>query len=147
MIPSGARCGTHPEIAAVDLCKRCGRFLCGECIELVGEDAYCEPCAQRVEAPASALAKAAMIVAGVAWLLFGAFSFALRAPLFLVLLVLVPGPSALAATVMGMVEWRRIKRGETSARGKRWVVVALVVATPLFLLMTAMVAYGLFAFQ
>ncbi len=47
---SGATCGAHAGVVAVDLCPRCGRFLCGECVELVGEQAFCASCASVVTA-------------------------------------------------------------------------------------------------
>lgn len=45
--PSGARCGQHPDAAAVALCARCGGYLCGACTEVLEETAYCAPCAER----------------------------------------------------------------------------------------------------
>lgn len=144
MVPAGARCATHVEVAAVDVCQRCGRFLCGECIDLVGDDPYCADCAPRVNVPASKLAKAALLVTAVAWLGFVLPSLTLRVRPFVLLLVLVPGPGALAAMVMGMLEWRRIKAGLSSERGKRWVIATFVLATPLFLLMALLFAYGAF---
>mgnify|MGYP007112210960 CR=1 FL=1 len=45
--PTGARCGQHPDAAAVALCARCGGYLCGACTEVLGETAYCAPCAER----------------------------------------------------------------------------------------------------
>lgn len=44
-LPSGARCATHPYVAAAYLCARCGTFLCTECA-VVAEDAesYCTAC-------------------------------------------------------------------------------------------------------
>jgi DNA-directed RNA polymerase subunit RPC12/RpoP len=44
---ASARCGQHPDAAAVSLCARCGAFLCGACTEVLEETAYCEPCAER----------------------------------------------------------------------------------------------------
>ncbi|WP_375756048.1 hypothetical protein [Corallococcus exercitus] len=46
-ILAGARCGQHPDVAAVALCARCGGFLCGACTEVLEETAYCAPCAER----------------------------------------------------------------------------------------------------
>ncbi|MBN9680953.1 MULTISPECIES: hypothetical protein [unclassified Corallococcus] len=45
--PTGARCGQHPDAAAVALCARCGGYLCGACTEVVEATAYCAPCAER----------------------------------------------------------------------------------------------------
>lgn len=143
MVPAGARCATHATVAAVDVCQRCGRFLCGECVQIVDDDSYCADCAPRVNVPASKLAKAGLIVTGCAWLLFGLFALRLRAPIIVLLMVGLPGPGALAAMVLAMMEWRRIKAGLTSARGKRWVIATFVLATPLFLLMTGLIAYGI----
>ncbi|RJS20233.1 hypothetical protein DRW03_21050 [Corallococcus sp. H22C18031201] len=40
----GARCAEHPERGAVVTCARCGRFLCGDCLEVQAEDALCGAC-------------------------------------------------------------------------------------------------------
>jgi hypothetical protein len=45
--PTGARCGQHPDVAAVALCARCGGYLCGACTEVLEATAYCAPCAER----------------------------------------------------------------------------------------------------
>jgi hypothetical protein len=137
----GARCGTHPEIAAVDVCKRCGKFLCGECLELLGEDAYCASCATRGGAVASALAKATVWAAGGAWLscavpvlLARAFTFT-----FAVFSLLLPTSAALAAVSMGLVELRRIRRGDASERGRRWVITGFALAIALLSLMVLLI--------
>ena len=39
-----ARCGNHPSVAAVEICKRCGTFLCGDCLDYAGDDPYCSKC-------------------------------------------------------------------------------------------------------
>src|SRR6185295_2040015 len=62
-IPAEACCGVHPEVAAVELCKRCGRFLCRDCVSLVGEDAYCADCRVQHPGAPSRLATAALAVA------------------------------------------------------------------------------------
>jgi hypothetical protein len=40
----GAHCATHPAVAAVATCARCGGFLCGDCVEVHDELPYCAPC-------------------------------------------------------------------------------------------------------
>ena len=60
---AGARCGVHTDVAAVEICKRCGRFLCGDCVSPVGEDAYCADCRVRLPGAPSRLATAAVVVA------------------------------------------------------------------------------------
>jgi hypothetical protein len=59
----GARCGTHPQAAAVDVCTRCGRFVCAACDELgPDEQAYCAPCLKVLAAtPPPRLAQAACV--------------------------------------------------------------------------------------
>jgi B-box zinc finger len=37
------RCPAHQR-SAVATCARCGTFLCGDCTELRGEDAWCASC-------------------------------------------------------------------------------------------------------
>lgn len=52
LLPPGAACGAHPDRAAVDLCSRCGAFVCLECVTSVAATVLCRPCAGRVrEAP------------------------------------------------------------------------------------------------
>jgi hypothetical protein len=44
-VPSGARCGTHPERAASYTCERCGNFLCFECTRLTETgEVFCKTC-------------------------------------------------------------------------------------------------------
>jgi hypothetical protein len=48
---SGAACAAHAGVAAVEVCTRCGAFLCGDCVEYVMEERpFCAPCAQRARA-------------------------------------------------------------------------------------------------
>ena len=142
MIPAGARCAVHAAVAAVDVCQRCGRFLCGDCVELVDEDAYCADCAPRVNVPASKLSKVGLCIAAAGWLGFGLVLLGVRLPVFGLVLLLFPAPAALAALILGMLEWRRIKAGLSAARGKRWVIATFVLALPLLLMMVAMTALG-----
>jgi hypothetical protein len=76
----GALCGKHPQVSAVEVCTRCGSFLCGECVDYLNETAaYCEPCLTLVTAKTSTRAKVslALAVLGVlgmvaGWVLIGA---------------------------------------------------------------------------
>ncbi|ATB44936.1 hypothetical protein [Corallococcus macrosporus] len=108
--PAGAVCATHPDVAAVATCARCGTFLCGDCLELAGETPYCAPCVGvlRREARPSRVIQVALAlnVAGLACL---PCSLALPLP------TLVAG---LAGVVLGLRELRRIARGEGAARGR-----------------------------
>jgi hypothetical protein len=133
----------HDTVPAVDLCQRCGRFLCGDCVELVEEEVYCVECAPKMKLGASLLARAALIVACVAWAVAALSSFNLRTPLFLIAFLVVPAPSALAALVMALIEWRRLKTGLSPGRGRRWVIAAFALAPPLLVLLAALYLYGL----
>ena len=55
--PSGARCAKHPDVAAVDVCQRCGVFVCGECVFIRTEDVFCADCARILDRPAPARPK------------------------------------------------------------------------------------------
>lgn len=47
----GATCARHTEVLAVEVCSRCGAFLCPQCVEYLGEvTPVCEACAQRAAA-------------------------------------------------------------------------------------------------
>ncbi|QSQ20855.1 hypothetical protein JY651_37355 [Pyxidicoccus parkwayensis] len=108
--PGGARCASHPDVAAVATCARCGGFLCGDCTEVVGESPYCEPCVgmSRREARPSRVVQAALglNLLGIA---------CLPCWLGLPLPTLVAG---VAGFVLGLRELRRIHRGEGPERGR-----------------------------
>ncbi|MER2560917.1 MAG: DUF4190 domain-containing protein [Myxococcaceae bacterium] len=124
--PTGATCPRHPAALAVDVCERCGRFVCGECDVLKDEKTWCVECAAVPRLPSARSTLA--LVLGLAGFLFC-------------------GPVSLAAIALGLVEQRSIERRETPVEGlgrARWAVrlgvlqVALVV-----LLISAFVAWRL----
>lgn len=102
--PAGASCPRHPAALAVDLCERCGRFVCGDCAVLKDEKTWCSECAA---VPHSASARATLaLVLGVAGFLFCA-------------------PVSVAAIALGLVEQRSIERRESPVEGlgrARWAV-------------------------
>lgn len=61
--PASPRCPAHQR-AAVATCARCGTFLCGECIELLGEAAYCASCAAIVGPREGPLPPSLLVVSG-----------------------------------------------------------------------------------
>jgi hypothetical protein len=130
VIPAGARCGVHVEVAAVDLCKRCGRFLCGDCVELAGEDAFCADCAKRQVGPASSMATAAM------WLAAASVLVLVVPPLSIIDVVTAP-----SAAVVGAVELFLISRGRSSPRGRVRAVIALVVGGLVSLLVVGVIIF------
>jgi len=107
-------CPTHPAASAVAICGRCGKFVCGECLELAGESPLCLECLERARGgPASRRATASMVL-GLVGLLCG----------------FVPGVVGL---LLARRELRAIERSEapTAGRGRAkvgWVLGALNLA-------------------
>src|SRR5205814_107952 len=128
VIASGARCAVHPESGAVDVCKRCGKFLCGECVELVGEDAYCAECARPLKVRASRLARTALGTQLAAWglLLLSCLAIGFVRGLVGFAIMLAVGPVSFASLIMSVIELVRIRRGSASRRGKRFAVATLL---------------------
>ena len=63
MPPPSARCSRHPAAPAVDVCQRCGAFVCGECVNIRAEDIYCPACVPFLDRPASPRSARALISA------------------------------------------------------------------------------------
>jgi hypothetical protein len=61
-LATGALCAAHPELTAVDLCARCGSFLCGECVDFADEQTYCAACLALVTDRASRPARLSVVV-------------------------------------------------------------------------------------
>ncbi len=114
--PPSARCGLHTEVAAVDLCQRCGAFLCGECVELLGEDVLCPACFQRLggHAPPSRQARLSAAL-GVLGLVLGPALFTRGILYFLIGL----GPG-LIGLWLARRELARIDAGRSPAVGRGW---------------------------
>ncbi len=52
-IEAGARCARHPSVA-VDVCARCGSFVCAMCAEISASDeVYCAECYPKLNKPSS----------------------------------------------------------------------------------------------
>lgn len=130
---TGAHCGKHPAVAAVEICTRCGTFLCGDCVEYVrDETAACSDCAPLLRGvKATARAKLAPVLAavGIVGLLTGfvvkgrpgLYFWGASAPL---------GMLGFALAVMEL----RLMRGSTVVNhGRRWARAGVVLGT-LFLL-------------
>ncbi len=45
--PPGARCAVHPDVAATELCGRCGSFACEPCTVVSDDGVLCRRCASR----------------------------------------------------------------------------------------------------
>ncbi|MCP3163458.1 hypothetical protein [Myxococcus qinghaiensis] len=107
---TAALCARHAEVSAVATCTRCGSFLCGECLELFGESAFCEPCVslRRKDGPVSRAAWGALGL-GVLGLLVLPCTLAMPLP---------PLVAGVGGVVLGMREAGRIRRGESPAKGR-----------------------------
>ena len=124
---AGAHCGNHPAVAAVEICSRCGTFLCGECVEYFREvTPACSNCMPLlIGGPASARARVSPIlstlglcalVAG--FLVKGRPGLGIWAAGFLV---------GFAGIAFGVQELRLIRAGQAGSRGRGWAIVGLVI--------------------
>lgn len=43
------KCSYHPDTDAIGACINCGRLICPECMVLVGDKAYCQPCSTKLK--------------------------------------------------------------------------------------------------
>jgi hypothetical protein len=137
----GALCANHTGTSAVEICSRCGAFLCGECVlyvrEVVPVCATCRPFAENDGPPSRAAWGApALAVLGLGLILSGFF---IRARTGLVLwgTSLLPGGAGLFLSIR---EFRRIARHQAPHRG-RWLARLGLVFGVLF----SLVALGLLA--
>jgi hypothetical protein len=46
--PPGAMCGDHPEQPAAEICSRCGKFVCANCLRIKPRGVFCGPCGARL---------------------------------------------------------------------------------------------------
>ncbi len=117
----------HADVAAVDVCKRCGRFLCGECLELRGEDPYCDDCVKRLDTPTSLRARL-VLCGGLLCLpatVFGAFFPALLLGAFV---------GSVVCLGFGLTELWGIRNDKSSRRGFKIALIGVVAAGLTFLL-------------
>ena len=144
--PPSARCAKHVEAAAIDVCQRCGSFVCGECSNIRDEDVYCGDCALLLDRRPSGRPLAAFVLAsaGAPGLLLTSilpFGFG---PIVGVLVFLMVGPGI--ALSLLLAERAARKRKETPARGvfyrPAWV--ALSIDFALFLTVVAIAVYVVF---
>lgn len=124
--PAGATCPRHSAVLAVDVCERCGRFVCGDCAVLLDDKTWCAECAAVPRSPSSRSTLA--LVLGVVGFFFC-------------------GPVSVAAIALGLVEQRSIERRETPIAGlgrARWAVRLGVLQLALMMLVVgAFVAWRL----
>ncbi|MBI3184441.1 MAG: hypothetical protein HYZ28_20085 [Myxococcales bacterium] len=122
-VPVTGRCARHPSDAAVELCRRCGGFLCGECIQLHADEPYCEDCLKVVLRPESrrSLVAVALATASAVLGFYGLVAAAVLlatevkgGPLF-VMPAYAPG---VAGMVMGYQERAKVRTGEAARKGR-----------------------------
>ncbi|WP_224363476.1 hypothetical protein [Hyalangium versicolor] len=121
-------------------CSRCGTFLCGDCVEVMDEQAWCADCVEwvRKNGAPSRVVRAIFVLSVVGIVAFP------------ICLLVVPVAQGLVGGVGLMVtsrELRRIRRGEGPLRGLRQAKVARVLCAVNLLLMLlwfAAVLYGLY---
>lgn len=111
MLAEGAKCAAHPAVAAVDLCSRCGSYVCLDCTEpesFETFETYCPDCYRRSSprAPASTRATGALVMALLAF--SGCVPLAIPAVI-------------LAHMELGAIERGSRQGGRNLARGAMWV--------------------------
>jgi hypothetical protein len=132
----------------VEICTRCGKFLCGDCVEYFREETpACASCLPLLlGAPASLRARVSPILTslGLAGLL-GGFLVRGRPGLAVWALGFALGFAGLA---FGVQELRLIREGQAGSRGKRWAQLGLGIGA-LFALGFGLllVAFGFFLFR
>ncbi len=117
---AGAHCGKHPAVAAVELCTRCGTFLCGDCVEYFNDEtpacAACLPHLKGVPTSARARLSPVLAVLGVAGLVTG-FLVKGRPGLVVWAAAIAVGFLGLGLAVMEL----RLMRASTAVQhGRRW---------------------------
>lgn len=124
---SGAHCGNHPAVAAVEICTRCGTFLCGECVEYFQETtAACANCLPLLRGgPASVRARVSPLFStvGLGCLLAG-FVVRGRPGLAIWAVGFVIGFAGLA---FGVQELRLIRANQAGKRGRGWARAGLII--------------------
>ncbi len=124
---AGASCGKHPGVAAVEICSRCGTFLCGECVEYFNEvTPACASCLPLLKgSPASVRARISPVLSSVG--LFGLVAgFLARGRMGLAVWAL-SFLFGFAGIAFGVQELRLIRAGQAGTRGRRWAIVGLVI--------------------
>jgi hypothetical protein len=124
---AGASCGNHPGLAAVEICTRCGTFLCGDCVEYFKEETpSCANCLPLMKGgPASVRAKISPLLSALGLAsLFAGFLVRGRPGLAIWGLGFLVGFSGLA---FGVQELRLIKANQAGSRGRNWARTGLVI--------------------
>jgi len=124
MIPgTGALCGRHPELHAVEVCARCGTFLCAGCVDYLEQTVpHCEPCLALVQRRPSGRARLSLAL-GLAGLVGMALGLLVRGRAGLGVWA-VAIPVGFAGLTLSLQELRAIARGDAPAAGRPLAVVS-----------------------
>jgi hypothetical protein len=123
-----SECARHPGVAAVDICSRCGTFVCGDCVEYQGDDVpFCQPCIALVRVvPASMRSRLTVAAAAPALaILIAGFLVKGRPGIWLWAVSSVLG---IVGSISAALEWRRLRNIGGVQRSWRWVRAALVLS-------------------
>jgi ABC-type Fe3+ transport system permease subunit len=124
-----ARCPDHPDREARDVCVRCGRFVCGTCLELGEEqETLCTACYARTttRGKASGQAVGALVLALVGLNCMMPFL-------------------GIVSVVLGNSEVRAIERGESPSAGRNLAKGAIVLGwIEIGLMVVGLIALGIF---
>ncbi len=144
--PAGARCAQHPETAAVDVCQRCGAFVCAECTEIRDEDVYCTKCIPQLDKPTSVRIKVLFWTA-LLWMPAGFVIGQLRVPLASAAWGLATPLEAALLVVFWFLERGARKRGEVGTKGRGYFIGTPIVLGLQWLLILLSLGYFVFAFR
>jgi uncharacterized protein (DUF983 family) len=144
---TGALCGRHPELHAVEVCARCGTFLCAGCVDYFDQTIpHCEPCLAKVSQRPSGRARVCLALA-----LTGLVGMALgllvrgRAGLAVWAVAIPTGFTGLA---LSLQELRAIARGLAPSAGRSLTVLARLAGLVHTLLVLALLGgFLLFLFR
>lgn len=123
-LAADAQCATHAN-TAVDVCSRCGRFLCAECVDYLDTTPLCDACLTIVTAPASLRARlsAGLPIVAILGTVAG-FLVPGRPGLVLWALSIPTGAVGLA---LALQELAAIDRKASPVAGRRWALVGKTV--------------------
>jgi hypothetical protein len=101
-LPEASRCAVHPDSPSVEICSRCGAFVCASCLEFDESERqapYCAGCYRKEVAPGASGRAVAALVVGI------------------MCLSLCP-PGGLVAWLLAEQELSAIARGEAPMKGR-----------------------------
>lgn len=147
-VVAGAHCGAHPAVAAVEICTRCGTFLCGDCVEYAADETpccgSCLPLMQQGPASLRARLGPLLALAGVLTWLAG-FPVRGRAGLALWVLSLPLGGAGLTVSARELL---RVRAGRSSGRGRPLAWAGLLLGALYAVLLSLLVlAFAVFTYR